>query len=333
MDYLEGFLIGPVWSDTDYQSRRHVSAHVFLATVMAALFVVFVIFPNTVDRWIWIDWPWSLILLIAAVLLTPVLSANYYRWHAALRPIILLLYAFKYVLLFYVLVHIFLPMTELETASLPALVYARMDNHITVMLEKIASGGGILATVAGVLVGGLWVVAEVLLILLILIAVPLAAIMLFKCLQWLIDYGVYTAVNRAEPTTAAAPASPTDAPEPKPAREPARRVASNQPSERVPLTDRAKTRVHGWKADAAAVKARWSKARADKASERAKRPKRPKPTRRPTVKRPHMRPVAPPTADPSTLPFNGVSDDPPDDSAPEAPLPDAEVYDGESPTS
>jgi hypothetical protein len=45
MDYLEGFLIGSIWSDTDYRTRRHYHAHVFLATLMAAAFAFFLFFP------------------------------------------------------------------------------------------------------------------------------------------------------------------------------------------------------------------------------------------------------------------------------------------------
>ncbi len=57
MDYLEGFLIGPVWSDTDYRSRRHFSAHVFLAAMMAAAFVLLTLYPNLAARVIVIKWP------------------------------------------------------------------------------------------------------------------------------------------------------------------------------------------------------------------------------------------------------------------------------------
>ena len=157
MDYLEGFLVGPVWSDTDYRTRRHFNAHVLLAAFMAAVFVLLTLFPHYYQKLVRVDWPLSWILLLVLTLLTPALSILYRRLPLYVRPLLLIIYAAKYLLLFYVLVQYFLPLVTFEKESVLALLYERVDDHIGTALEVIAESGGILVTVAGVVAGGLWV--------------------------------------------------------------------------------------------------------------------------------------------------------------------------------
>lgn len=45
MDYLEGFLIGPVWTDTDYETKRHTMIHVLLAFLVAVWYIFLQVFP------------------------------------------------------------------------------------------------------------------------------------------------------------------------------------------------------------------------------------------------------------------------------------------------
>ena len=196
MDYLEGFLIGPVWSDTDYRSRRHFSAHVFLAAMMAVAFVLLTLYPNLAARVIVIKWPLPPILLIILLLLNPFISILYRRLPFFVRPLLLLIYLLKYLLLFYWLVHVFTPLVTFEKESFLSMLYARMDSHIEVSLEKIAESGGIFVTVAGVLAGGLWVIAEGLAVVAILVIVPLLAIFLCKSIQYLIDRGTKYLLDR-----------------------------------------------------------------------------------------------------------------------------------------
>lgn len=187
MDYLEGFLVGPVWSDTDYRTRRHFNAHVLLAAFMAAVFVLLTLFPHYYQKLVRVDWPLSWILLLVLTLLTPALSILYRRLPLYVRPLLLIIYAAKYLLLFYVLVQYFLPLVTFEKESVLALLYERVDEHIGTALEVIAESGGILVTVAGVVAGGLWVLGEGLLIVVVLVLVPLLAITLYKLLQYGLD--------------------------------------------------------------------------------------------------------------------------------------------------
>ncbi len=203
MDYLEGFLIGPVWSDTDYKSHRHFNAHLFLAFIMALAFAGIVFYPNYMNKWIVVAWPSSLIILIALILITPFLSSYYYRLPVYVKPLVLLLYAFKYVLLFYILTHLFLPLATLDNQAIPMMLLERMDRHINHMIDIIAESGGIFRTVLGIVAGTMWIVAEGLLLIITVIATPLISIGILKGLQYVLDrivnYVLYQPIDEGVP--------------------------------------------------------------------------------------------------------------------------------------
>jgi hypothetical protein len=203
MDYLEGFLIGPVWSDTDYKSHRHFNAHLFLAFLMAFAFAGIVFYPLRFSKWIIVGWPASLIILIGLTLITPFLSSFYYRLPVFLRPLVLFLYAFKFVLLFYVLTHYFLPLATLDSQAIPMMLLDRLDRHINHMVDIIADTGGIFRTVLGIVAGTIWIVGEGLLLMVTVITIPLAAIGVLKGVQYVLDrivnYVLYQPINEGVP--------------------------------------------------------------------------------------------------------------------------------------
>ncbi len=196
IDYLEGFLIGSIWSDTDYRTRRHYHAHVFLAALMGAAFALFHFFPDSISKWVVVPWPLSLVLLIILLLATPIISSIYYRIPFFIRPLLLLLYVMKYVLLFYTLVHFFFPLITLDQGEVPALLLSRIDDRMTRSLDRHSASGSVLTTVAGVLVGAFWIIAEGLVVILVLIVVPLIAIALLKGIRYVLDFGLYELIDR-----------------------------------------------------------------------------------------------------------------------------------------
>lgn len=61
MDYLEGSLIGPVWSDTEYKRRRHLGSHIILSVLMLLFFVLAFAQPQWTAPFIFVSYPVSLI--------------------------------------------------------------------------------------------------------------------------------------------------------------------------------------------------------------------------------------------------------------------------------
>lgn len=188
MDYLEGFFIGPIWSDTDYEGRRHLGSHIMLSFIMLLFFILFAIRPEVAVRFVFVSYPASLVFLIILLLLTPFLSSFYYRLPIAVRPLLLLLYLFKYILLFYLLLHYFLPLVPEQIDSAAVIISERMDNHISAAIGIFEFAGSLFAMILGIVAGGLWIVLEMLLLIIILLTIPLISLGLMKAIQYLLDY-------------------------------------------------------------------------------------------------------------------------------------------------
>lgn len=188
MDYLEGFFIGPVWSDTDYEGRRHLGSHIILSFFMLLLFGLFFVFPDTAARLVFISYPASLVFLILLIILTPFLSSFYYRLPIAVRPLLIVLYFFKYVLLFYLLLHYFLPLVPDQIDSASSIILQRMDNHISASIGFFDFAGNLFAMILGIVAGGLWIVLEVFILIVFLLAIPLISLALMKVIQYLLDH-------------------------------------------------------------------------------------------------------------------------------------------------
>ncbi len=188
MDYLEGFFIGPIWGDTDYKNRRHFGSHIILSFLMLLLFIVAIIRPALLRPFIFVSYPSSLVFLILLVLLTPLFSSFYYRLPGAVRPLLILLYLFKYSLLFYVLLHFLLPLVPERIDNLSELVFERMDNHIAAAIEFFEFAGSLFGMILGIVAGGLWIVLEMLILVMALLVVPLLSLGLMKGTQYLLDF-------------------------------------------------------------------------------------------------------------------------------------------------
>ncbi len=188
MDYLEGALIGPIWSDTEYKRRRHLGSHIILSLLMLLFFVLSYVRPYWTEAFIFVAYPASLIILIILVLLTPLLSSFYYRLPLAIRPLLLILYIFKYLLLLYLLLHFLLPLVPEQMDDASVLILERMDNHVSATIGFFEFAGSLFGMILGIVAGGLWVVLEMLLIVIFLLAVPLLSLGLMKGIQYLLDF-------------------------------------------------------------------------------------------------------------------------------------------------
>jgi len=197
MDYLEGFLIGSIWSDTDYRTRRHYHAHVFLATLMAAAFAFFLFFPDRMSK---VGCRFA-----TALPCFPYFSdvgyADYFEYLLS-RAFLCQTFSFAFVH------HEVRVCSSIRSSifsfrllrsigpKISDLLFARIDDHMTRSLDRFSDSGRVLTTVAGVLIGAFWIIAEGLLVVLILIAVPLAAICLLKGIRYVIDIVLYELIDR-----------------------------------------------------------------------------------------------------------------------------------------
>lgn len=124
MDYLEGALLGRIWSDTDYENRRHTGVWLWSSFVFWLLTAALVLRMNRERT---LPWPgdasfwYTLTLLLIAGL--PVLSRLYYSLPLIVRFPVLALHALKYGTALLAIWSSFVPATRLETENLlPALL-------------------------------------------------------------------------------------------------------------------------------------------------------------------------------------------------------------------
>jgi len=75
MDFLEGYLLGPQWSDTEYETRHHAGFHLLLGLAVALAFGFLLVNPDQAARWVW-PWQIPLLLFSALVLVNPLLCRH-----------------------------------------------------------------------------------------------------------------------------------------------------------------------------------------------------------------------------------------------------------------
>ncbi|HHV42339.1 MAG TPA: hypothetical protein GXX72_05800 [Clostridiaceae bacterium] len=187
MDYLEGFLIGPVWTDTDYETRRHTAVHFFVAALVGIYYIFLQIFPDRQKLIDSIPWPYSLVIFISLMLITPLIACFYYRIPIYVRPLILCLYVFKFLMGFWLLLQLTLPLYVLKTEGLQEYIFEEVNKNIETAINWFNFLGYLFSMVLGIIAGGLWLVLRFVLIMLIVIAIPLAVFIIIKLLQYGLD--------------------------------------------------------------------------------------------------------------------------------------------------
>ncbi|MDD2533171.1 MAG: hypothetical protein PHC86_00505 [Eubacteriales bacterium] len=186
MDFLEGFLLGPYWSDTEYESRRHIGFYSWIGLIMVGL-LGFVLFRPSLQSWI-LPWQVAALLLAVLILANPYLCRNYYRRPLILRFLILLAQIAKQVLAMLLLFAIALPFLSLDTSSLAPAALELTNESIANMTDRFKSFGNGLAMILGLFLGTLLIVFEGLAAIAAAACVPGIILTLLRWVQRLVDW-------------------------------------------------------------------------------------------------------------------------------------------------
>ncbi len=187
MDYLEGFLIGPVWTDTDYETKRHTAIHVLLAFLVAVWYIFLQVFPANQRIMAIIPWPYSLVIFIVLMLITPIIGCFYYRLSIYARIMVLSTYVIKFLLGAWVLIQATLPLLAIDSSGLQELLFEEINQNIEIAINWFDFMGYLFSMIVGIIIGGLWLVLKLLLFLLLMITIPLAVLILIKLIQHGLD--------------------------------------------------------------------------------------------------------------------------------------------------
>jgi hypothetical protein len=196
MDFLEGFLMGPLWSDTEYETRRHVGFHIFLGFLLSSAFVWFVIYPAQADHWLFVPVPIVIVLAVFLILATPFLCRIYYRFNFLIKFVILALLISKLILIYMAVFKLLLPTITLNLVTLPADLMLYVNDTIaeaTGFFDQLGKATGMLL---GIITGGILLVIRVALLLAGLIIIPILILIAITIVQRLVDLLVQKIILR-----------------------------------------------------------------------------------------------------------------------------------------
>ena len=193
MDYLEGLLLGRLWSDTDYENRRHFG-----------LFIIYGLFVDAIILFLYITnqelfgfgriGPIHIAIFVLLFLANPFICFRYYRMPLWGKCLILLVKIFKSYLISSYTVSLLLPKLSVQVGDLQDFLIAYLNSTLETYTEKFQASAGSFSTVLGVLAGGVHVVGVVLLYAIAAIVIPSLIYLAIKLVQYVWDWVVNTLI-------------------------------------------------------------------------------------------------------------------------------------------
>jgi hypothetical protein len=188
VDFLEGFLLGPIWSDTEYETRRHTTLYWLIGWLACAGYVWLQLKPAVMQPWL--DLPPLVPILSFCFLLIalPFASRYYYRLNFFLKLVILLLQLGKLAAAFLAFYQKVLPYYTINLDTLPQDMLDYVNQTIAKATETFATMGKAVGMMVGLAAGGLQVVLTLVGILLAASIIPALYLTLIQLLQRGVDY-------------------------------------------------------------------------------------------------------------------------------------------------
>ena len=187
LDYLEGLLLGKLWSDTDYENRKHFG-----------LFILYGLFVDAIVLYIYIlsrgllgfgnIGPIHIAVFVLLFLANPFICFRYYRMPLWGKILILLVKISKCYLIVSYTVSLLLPRLSVRVDDLQDYLISYLNSTLEKYTEKFQASAGSFSTVLGVLAGGVHVVGTVLLFALAAIVIPSLIYLAIKLVQYVWDW-------------------------------------------------------------------------------------------------------------------------------------------------
>ena len=187
MDFLEGYLLGPQWSDTEYETRHHAGFHLLVGLLAAGAFGFLFLSPDHAARWIW-PWHVPVLLLSVLLLLNPLLCRHYYRHNRLVRVLILVVVSLKYALAILVLFAVAMPLVRIDTSHLAQGLLAQANESIADMTDRFHSLNNASAMMFGIVLGSLLVLLRTALVIAACVLVPTLFLLAIRWIQRILDF-------------------------------------------------------------------------------------------------------------------------------------------------
>lgn len=182
LDYLEGLFLGTIWSDTDYENRRHYG--LFFVYGLSIVGLVFLSFLTGKFSWLLSDMQLpKLILLMILFLASPFLHFRYYRFPIWIRIPILLVDTLKYASATFLMTTFIMPYTKISFSELQVNMIDFLNKTLESSTERFAEAAGTFATVLGVITGGVYIMFLFLFAAALAVLIPGTIMILLRLLQ------------------------------------------------------------------------------------------------------------------------------------------------------
>ena len=188
MDYLEGLFLGKIWSDTDFENRRHLGLFILYGLFIDCVVLYsFVFDKNLLGSFGVFQW----ILFGLLFLGCPFICFRYYRMPLAGKILILIEKIFKSYLVASFTANQILSRITIQKSGLQEYLTTYLNQTLESYTERFAGSTGSFATVIAVLAGGVHVVLVAVLVIAAAIVIPGIVYLIFVGLQfgydWLIN--------------------------------------------------------------------------------------------------------------------------------------------------
>ncbi|MCR4702631.1 MAG: hypothetical protein K5665_03085 [Saccharofermentans sp.] len=193
MDYLEGLLLGRLWSDTDYENRKHFGLFVLYGLLVDAIILYIYILGKGLLGFGNIG-PIHIAVFTLLFLANPFICFRYYRMPLWGKLAIISVKIFKSYLIISYTVSLLLPRLSVQVDDLQDFLIKYLNSTLEKYTEKFQASAGSFSTVLGVLAGGVHVVGTVLLLVIAAIVIPSLIYLAVKLVQYAWDWLVNTLI-------------------------------------------------------------------------------------------------------------------------------------------
>lgn len=193
MDYLEGLMLGKLWSDTDYENRKHFWLFIIYGLLCNCIVLYIYILGRTFLGFGLVGMPLFAAFIILFVA-SPFINFRYYRMPLWGKILVLAEKIFKSYLVLSYTVSLILPKLTVSVGDLQTFIVDYLNKTLETYTTKYAASSGSFATVTGVLAGGLHVMMVVLINLAVIMVIPGLIYIAFRVAQFVWDWLINTLI-------------------------------------------------------------------------------------------------------------------------------------------
>jgi len=193
VDYLEGLFLGPLWSDTDYENRRHTGLFLLYGLSVAGV-IAYSYLTGAFSGLLAGHQILKIILLMLLFLASPFMCFRYYRMPIWVKLPVLLAEAAKYFIMTLLLTTWVMPYTYVAPETLQTNLIGFLNKTLETSTERFAASAGTFSTVLGVITGGIYLLFLACAVLILALLIPGTVFLLVRMLQYGYDKLVHTFV-------------------------------------------------------------------------------------------------------------------------------------------